>query len=354
VTAPGGRPESAWEPPQAPGGHAPMPGGKTTTTGGQAQVPVVAVLRALGLGDLMTAVPALRAVAEAFPGHRRVLATGAALAPLARCTGAVDEVVAADGLAGPPHPRLRRAAVAVNLHGAGPQSHRLLLAAEPARLVAFAHPAVPASRSGPRWRTDEHEVARWCRLLDESGIPADPGRLDLVLPLGPTPDGVAGATLLHPGAGSPARRWPAARFAAVAVTELARGRPVVVTAGPGEAALARDVAGRAGLPARAVHAVGDDVLALGRLVAAAGRVVCGDTGVAHLATAVGTPSLVLCGPVSPALWGPPADRPWHRALWAGRHGDPHARRPDPGLLALSVHDVLDALEALPPGTALRP
>ncbi len=34
---------------------------------------------------------------------------------------------------------------AVDLHGRGPESQRLLLALEPARLVAFGHPDVPAS-----------------------------------------------------------------------------------------------------------------------------------------------------------------------------------------------------------------
>jgi ADP-heptose:LPS heptosyltransferase len=86
-------------------------------------------------------------------------------------------------------------------------------------------------------------------------------------------------------------------------------------------------------------------------VAAAGRVVCGDTGVAHLATALGTPSVVLFGPTPPAEWGPPAARPWHRALWAGRTGDPHASEPDPGLLALEPRQVLEALERLPAPTA---
>ncbi len=61
-----------------------------------------------------------------------------------------------------------------------------------------------------------------------------------------------------------------------------------------------------------------DLVELAAAVAAAGRVVCGDTGVAHLATALGTPSVVLFGPTSPARWGPPADRPQHRVLWAGR------------------------------------
>jgi ADP-heptose:LPS heptosyltransferase len=313
--------------------------------------PVVA-LRALGLGDLLTGVPALRAIADAFPDRPVLLACPAALAPLARLSGAADEVVPTAGLTrGPLSPRLHHATVAANLHGRGPESHRLLLATAPERLIAFAHPAVPASASGPRWRADEHEVTRWCRLLSESGIPADPDRLDLEPPPGPPPAGAAGATLVHPGAGSPARRWPPGRFAGVARAERAKGRPVLISAGPGEEALAHAVAAAAGLPAAAVLA-GGDVLALARLVAAVGRVVCGDTGVAHLATALGTPSVVLFGPVSPARWGPPPGRPWHRALWASRSGSPHGRVLDPGLAALTVDQVLEALADLPAASRL--
>ena len=316
--------------------------------------PAVVVLRALGLGDLLTAVPALRALADAFPRHPRLLAAPAVLAPLARASGAVDEVVPTEGLGEPLHPRLHGAGLAVNLHGRGPESHDLLLAAEPRRLVAFTHPAVPASSQGPRWRSDEHEVARWCRLLEESGIAADPARLDLELPPGPLPHGAAGATVVHPGATSPSRRWPPERFAEVARSELARGRRVIVTGGPSEVALADDVAARAGLPESAVHAGQGGVLTIARLVAAADRVVCGDTGVAHLATALRTPSVVLFGPISPALWGPPSDRPWHRALWAGTSGDPHGQLPDPGLLAISVDQVTEALADLPPAQAPGP
>jgi ADP-heptose:LPS heptosyltransferase len=316
--------------------------------------PAVAVLRALGLGDLLTAVPALRALADAFPRHPRLLATPAVLAPLARASGAVDEVVPAEGLGEPLHRRLHGAGLAVNLHGRGPESSELLLATEPRRLVAFAHPAVPASSQGPRWRPDEHEVVRWCRLLEESGIAADPTRLDLELPPGPVPHGAAGATLIHPGAASPARRWPPERFAEVARAEVAGGRRVIVTGGPAEVELANDVAARAGLPETAVHAGQGGVLTIARLVAAADRVVCGDTGVAHLATALRTPSVVLFGPTSPARWGPPSDRPWHRPLWAGTSGDPHGQLPDPGLLAIDVDQVTEALAGLPPAQAPRP
>jgi ADP-heptose:LPS heptosyltransferase len=319
-----------------------------------AVTPAVVVLRALGLGDLLTAIPALRALADAFPRHPRLLATPAVLAPLARATGAVDDVVPAEGLAEPLHPRLRGAGLAVNLHGRGPESSELLLTTEPRRLVAFAHPAVPASSSGPRWRPDEHEVARWCRLLEESGIAADPTRLDLELPPGPVPHGAQGATLIHPGAASPSRRWPPDRFAEVARAEVAGGRRVIVTGGPTEVELAHDVADRAGLPESAVHAGQSGVLTIGRLVAAADRVVCGDTGIAHLATALRTPSVVLFGPTSPALWGPPPDRPWHRPLWTGTTGDPHGHLPDPGLLAIEVDQVLEALADLPAAQAPPP
>jgi radical SAM protein with 4Fe4S-binding SPASM domain len=321
---------------------------------------VLLVLRALGLGDFLTAVPALRALADAFPDHRRLLAAPGVLEPLARLTGAVDGLVPAGPLE-PIEGRTPRPAVGVNLHGRGPESHRLLLALQPGRLIAFAHPDVPESAGLPAWRADEPEVERWCRLLREVGIAADPARLDLAVP-GPLPDVGLGATVIHPGSRHGARRWPVERWAAVARAERERGRRVIVTAGPGERPLADALARLAGLGPEAV-AEPADLLELARLVTAAGRVLCSDTGVAHLATAVRTPSVVLFGPTSPALWGPPPDRPWHRVIWRGRRGNPHAERPDPGLLEIPVDEVLEALadlpapggpEAVPPQTPLRP
>jgi ADP-heptose:LPS heptosyltransferase len=304
--------------------------------------PLLVAVRPLGLGDLLTAVPALRALGRAFPGHRRVLVTGAGVVALAQHAGVADEVVAGVPLA-PLPPSLHGADIVVNLHGRGPQSHGVALAARPHRLLAFAN--VEAGVDGPAWRPDEHEVARWCRLLGESGIPADPADLFVAAPDRPAPAAAHGATLVHPGAASGARRWPAERWAAVVRAEVADGRPVLLTGGPDEVALARAVAGDAVAP-EAVLAGRTDVLDLAAVVAAAARVVCGDTGVAHLATALGRPSVVLFGPTPPAEWGPPATGR-HVALWAGRRGEPLADEPDPGLLALSVEDVLAALRRLP-------
>jgi ADP-heptose:LPS heptosyltransferase len=309
-----------------------------------AVAPRLVALRALGLGDLLTAVPALRALARAFPSHRRALAAPAALAPLARAIGWPLEAV---GELEPLPQRLHGADLIVNLHGRGPQSHRLVQAAGARRALWFEHPDVPESSGSPRWREEEHEVERWCRLLSEQGIPAWPSELDLHPPAGEPPAGGRGATLIHPGAASAARRWPLDRYAAVARAEAAAGRQVIVTGSRQELPRALELAARAGLGPGSVFAGATDLGGLARLVASAGRVVCGDTGVAHLATALGTPSVVLFGPVSPARWGPPRERTRHRVLWSGRTGDPHAERPDPGLLEISVADVLSELERLP-------
>lgn len=310
--------------------------------------PRLLALRALGLGDLLTAVPALRALAATFPDHRLELAAPAGLAALVEFAGGRWAVVDTGPLA-PIDAALPAPDVAVNLHGRGPQSHRVLLAARPQRLIAFEHPDVLESRGGPVWRAGEHEVLRWCRMLAESGVPADPEALDLEPPAEDPPRGARGATLVHPGAASGARRWPAERFAAVARTEVAVGRPVAVTGSHAERALAGLVVELAGLPASANLAGSTDLRGLAAAVAAADRVLCGDTGVAHLATALGTPSVVLFGPTSPEEWGPPPSRSIHRSLWHGRRGDPHAAEPDAGLLAIGVGEVVAALGALQGG-----
>jgi ADP-heptose:LPS heptosyltransferase len=295
----------------------------------------VLVLRALGLGDLLTAVPALRALRRGLPGARITLAAPAALGPLARSTGAVDAVLPADGLE--PLPPAGPVDVAVNLHGRGPQSHRLLARLSPGTLLAFA--CAEADHDGPAWDGGEHEVARWCRLVSAYGFDADPADLDLAAPAVASP--APGAAVVHPGAAYPARRWPADRFAAVAAALRDGGERVVVTGGPGETDLARRVVDLAGLPADADLSGRTPISELAALVADARLVVCGDTGVAHLATAFRTPSVLLFGPTPPGRWGPP-DRAEHRVLWAGRRGDPHGPAPCPGLLEISADEAVRA------------
>ncbi|GAB2859764.1 glycosyltransferase family 9 protein [Streptomyces deserti] len=314
---------------------------------GGAKPPRLLVLRALGLGDLLAGVPALRALRRALPGHELVLAAPAELAPVAAASGAVDRLLPASAPAravpealdwtGPPPD------IAVDLHGNGPPSHRLLMALRPLKLLAFAHPDTPEV-DGPPWYAEEHERDRWCRLLQSYGIDADPA--DLRLPRPPTASPAPGAVVLHPGAGAPARCWPVERYAAVVTALRGRGLRVVVTGGPDEGDLVARLAKRAGLPDTDVFGGGLPFDRLSALVADARAVVSGDTGIAHLAVAHATPSVTLFGPVAPSRWGPPP-HPRHRALWHGPEGDPHGRRPDPALLRITTDDVLNALDDLP-------
>jgi ADP-heptose:LPS heptosyltransferase len=302
----------------------------------------VLMLRALGLGDFLTAVPAYRALRAAYPRHETILAAPAVLAPLAELTGAIDRLLPAGELEpvrweGPPPD------VAVDLHGNGPASHRVVERLGASLTMLYASPQAPYAK-GPWWDPGEHEVTRWCRLLKWYGVPADPGDLRLA----PPPSSAhAGAVVLHPGAASAGRRWPAGRFAAVARTLARDGHRVVLTGAPDERALAGRVAAEAGL---APDAVLDTTLAgLAAVVASARVVISNDTGVSHLATAYGTPSVTLFGPVSPALWGPPPGRREHVALWHGtgdRPGDAHGAETDPRLLQISVEEVLDAAAAV--------
>ncbi|WP_251152859.1 glycosyltransferase family 9 protein [Cellulosimicrobium sp. Marseille-Q4280] len=347
----------------------------------------VLVLRALGLGDAVTAIPALRGIRRAWPGRRVLLAAPAEVGSWLVGLGLVDGVVPTRGLAplrwvdeaetvtGMP----AAGHVAVNLHGSGPESHRVLLATEPDRLVAFA--SGEAGVDGPAWDRDEHEVDRWCRLVTSAG--GECAREDLRLePPAPRDAHV----VVHPGAASGSRRWPAERFAAVVRHLADAGYDVVVTGSADERELCERVVAEAtdahapvptGSPTDTPtgsatgdrartrrgavdHAAGVlDLPALADVVATALLVVSGDTGVAHLATAYGTPSVVLFGPTPPALWGPAIEPDRHVVLWHGEdvlpaahgepapyRGDPHGEDLDPALERVTVDEVTDAADAL--------
>lgn len=296
--------------------------------------PTVLVLRALGLGDFFTGLPALALLRRSLPQCRVVLAAPPVLAPLARLAGTVDEVVPGAEALTPLLQAPRRPELAVDLHGNGPRSRQVLLDCEPQRLIAFEH-------EGIHWRADEHETVRWCRLVAEGlRLPAGIEYPSAVAAL-PEPTAVdvpEGLTLLHCGAKSAARRWPAERFAALAILLQARGHQVAITGGPAEGEMARAIGGAARVP------VLDrlSLLELAAVVARARLLISGDTGVGHVATNYATPSVLLFGPVSPLIWGPPPD-PRHQVIWHGRgDGDPHGESPDPALLGISVREVADA------------
>ncbi|ASU58092.1 glycosyltransferase family 9 protein [Nocardiopsis dassonvillei] len=315
------------------GGHIPGTGGR----------PALLALRALGLGDFATAVPALRALERALPSWRRTLAGPSWYRHLVALAGLDWEVLPTEPLRAPD---TRSPDLAVNLHGRGPQSTAALAALSPERLWTHGHPSAP-QWPGPEWPEGVHDAEIWCRLLLAHGVAADPDDLRWPNPSRGRDAVVEGDTaIVHPGAASGSRRWPPERFARVAGDLAASGLRVLVTGSPNETALAERVAEAAGLGGRAVLAGRTSLGLLARLVGEARLVVCGDTGIGHLATAYGTPSVRLFGPVSPRLWGPRVDRDVHVCLWAGRLGDPHAAELDPGLDAIGVEEVVAACRSV--------
>jgi ADP-heptose:LPS heptosyltransferase len=300
----------------------------------------VLILRALGLGDFLTAVPAYRGLRRAFPDATITLAAPAVLEPLAALTGAIDGLLPVNGLGGlsvmSPPPDL-----AVNLHGTGPQSIEDLLATGARRPLTHRHPQYP-SMPGPDWCEEMHEVERWTRLLILDGIPADPTALGLAKPT--QSPRIRHAVIVHPGAKAPARRWPVSRFGTVARALALAGHAVCITGSTSERGRCLAVARSAGLGPDCVLAGALDLGGLAALVADARLVISGDTGIAHLSSAYGTPSVVLFGPTSPGRWGPPAQAP-STVIWRGVTGDPHGRRVDPALLDIGSEEVLEAADA---------
>ena len=294
----------------------------------------IGVFRALQLGDLLCAVPALRALRAA---HRHAEITLIAL-PWARELAArfreyIDDFIAFPGFPGMPervpdlnaippffeHARSRSFDLALQLHGSGELTNPLTVLLGAAGNAGYYRPG--HWRPGERfhaWREHEHEVLRWLRLMELLGIAARGTHLEFPLR---EPDWqewralrLGDYAVIHPGSQLASRRWPAERFAEVGDALAAEGLRIVVTGSAGEAALTASV--KRALREPALDLAGRTTLgALGALIARARLLVCNDTGVSHIAAAMGTRSVVVSCGSDPRRWAP-LDHGLHRVLAA--------------------------------------
>jgi heptosyltransferase-2 len=170
-------------------------------------------------------------------------------------------------------------------------------------------------------------------LYDAPDVPAldiapDPS---LLARAGVNPDGPS-PVALHPGSGGEHKKWPLERFFALADRLFAAGHPVVWVLGEADdrerAAL---LASRAGEPRLDGLPLEQLAAALGACAAYAGN----DSGVTHLAAAVGLPVVAVFGPTDPDTWGP-----------KGRGGVRVVRAPDGDLSKLDDAGVWNALAEL--------
>ncbi len=105
---------------------------------------------------------------------------------------------------------------------------------------------------------------------------------------------------LAPGAVGPSKRWPSAAYAALSRRLLAEGVAVWVLGGPDEKPLAAEIVGDTAARDLTGRDLRDAILAL----AAAGAAISNDSGLLHVAAALGTPSIGIFGPTSPWHWAP--------------------------------------------------
>jgi ADP-heptose:LPS heptosyltransferase len=103
---------------------------------------------------------------------------------------------------------------------------------------------------------------------------------------------------LQPSAGAPLKRWPLSRWALVARKLQADGFAVILTGAPADADLLAE------LNLAAPQFVGQSLDETGAIFERCGLVIGLDGGAAHLAAAVGTPTIRLYGPASATTYGP--------------------------------------------------
>lgn len=302
----------------------------------------IAVFRALHLGDLLCTVPALRAVRAAAP-QARITLIGLPWAQsfVERFPAYVDELLPFSGFPGFPEKhasfgalrrfiriaRSRRFDLVIQLHGTGSHVNSILGRLGAARCAGF-H---PPQRRAPSpwfmpWLDRGHEIRRYLRLVHFLGAP-DCGEA-LEFPLSDADRAEAaqlrqahglpprGYVCVHAGARLPSRRWPPARFAEVAQALAGEGWRIALTGSPSEAPIAAALIAAVAESARAklVNLVGATTLGgLAALVADARLLLSNDTGLAHVAAAVGVRSVIVASGSDVARWAP-LDGARHRVL----------------------------------------
>ncbi len=298
----------------------------------------IAVFRALMVGDVLCAVPALRALKGAFPDAEITFIGLPWARPLMQRLPYVDEFIEFPGHPGLPEAacdvralpdflgrvQARRFDLALQLHGSGSIVNPLVGTFGARQIAGFYSTGVwvPNDDAGLfcRWPEQGHEIERLLALTDHMGLPRRGTQLEFPLDdadrtalLEVWPDARRQPYVcVHAGAQLASRRWDPRRFAEVADAVAERGHTVVLTGSALEAGLVGDIA--ACMQHAPLNLSGRTTLwTLGALIEGAHSLVCNDTGVSHIAAALGTPSVVVSCGSDPARWAP-LDRARHRVL----------------------------------------
>jgi len=322
------------------------------------------VLRMSALGDIIHTLPAVSALRESFPKATIDWLVDKKWAPILEENASVNNVIAMDRrswrdvISCVRRLRDKKYTTALDFQSLYRSAILGWLSGAPKRLgfdarysresgAAFFYTDVVSPRRS-------HKVEHNLELVEAAGARTNAIRF----PLPAVPDtaaevqhilaakGVGDYFVLSPGGGWGSKCWPAERYG-----ELHRllaqkyGWRGVVSFGPGERDLAERVRVRASAGSLEPVVEMFDLRQLIALLRRAKFLVAGDTGPLHLASALGTPVVGLYGPTDPARNGPysPRDVVVRKAK-PEETTYSRGKSPSAAMLAISVEDVLDAIE----------
>lgn len=326
----------------------------------------ILLVRLGALGDVVHAMPVVHALATEFPGARIDWLVDPRYAPMVRMVRGLTRAVAFD-------PRglmtsERRSATLSVLAGLRRERYDVVYDLQGLVKSAAAARLAGGDEVVGFERADLREPAArffYTRTVDVSAVPhVIDKNLRLVGSLSsavfaldvPSPSwmdavraasGASGFIVVNPGAGWPNKRWPAARFGALAsALRSSHGVASLVLWGPGEEQLADAVVEASGGAARRAPAT--DIVESFALLREARLAVAGDTGPLHVAGAVGTPVVALFGPTYPERNGPwrDDDAIVSRAAVCQCHYERQCRLATPCIDAVELDEVVTAARTL--------
>lgn len=299
----------------------------------------IAVVRALpGLGDMLCAVPAWRALRAGYPDAQiTLIGLPETLSLAARFGAYIDSFMEFPGYPGmkervPEMPELLEFLrgvqgqfdIALQMHGSGVITNHFtaLLGAKQTAGFYLPDQLCPDRQHFLVYPEYEPEIWRNLRLVAHLGLSLHGDALEFPifdwdrqefeqLPEAQSlwPDRYI---VIHAGASEERRRWPVDHFAAVADELADRGYPIVLTGSAAEKPLARELAGQMAHPV--IDMAGRTSLgALAVLLQQARLVICNDTGISHLAAALRAPSVVIFQHTEVVRWAP-LNRTLHRVV----------------------------------------
>lgn len=306
------------------------------------EVQTVLIFRALKMGDMLCSLPALRALRQTFPKAKITLVSHPAMKNLfCRYPHYIDEFVSFPGFPGLPESSCdaeqslkfiktmqdQKYDLAIQLHGSGELSNPLVKLFNAKKTVGFYRRAdnfCPDSDYFIPYPENLSEVHRCLKVM--TIFSEEKWDEDIEFPLWPQDNRILIGELqrqsifierpyfcIHPGASTETKRWAPEKFAAISDYLVTKGFQVAFTGSAPESLLVSRIQRMMKHDSLNIAALDLTIGALAAFIHHSRGLICNDTGVSHLASALRKPSLVIFSETDPGRWAP-INKNRHRSL----------------------------------------